>query len=290
MTRTAYLLAYPARHSLSPLMHRAAFAELGLAADYQALEVAPEALAAVVAGFRSAPEFLGANVTVPHKRTVMPLLDELTPEANSIGAVNTITRVAGRLIGSNTDAAGFSRALEELWPTAERCDGAEVLLLGAGGSARAVAWALLHEGLQVGVVARRPAAAAELVAELSALQPVSGGSLTALSLVEAEAWLERCAALVNSTPVGMVGGAAPEASPAPAPLARMRSGAIVYDLVYRPAVTPLLAEATGAGLRGANGVSMLAWQGALSLSAWTGREAPVATMQAALLAALASGD
>ena len=206
--RTAYLLAYPAGHSLSPAMHQAAFDDLGLDASYLALEVPPAALPATVAEFRESASFLGANVTVPHKRAVMPLLDELSTEAASIGAVNTIVRDGGRLIGSNTDAAGFSRALAELWPPATRPPQAEVLLLGAGGSARAVAWALAHEGLRVGISARRPAAAAELVQELKRDVQRSGGALVAVSEAEAPCWLERCHALINSTPVGMVGGQA----------------------------------------------------------------------------------
>lgn len=267
-------------------MHQAAFDHLGLDASYEALEVAPAALAATIAELRESPSFLGANVTVPHKRAVMPLLDELSSEAASIGAVNTISRDAGRLVGSNTDAAGFSRALAELWPPASRSPGAEVLLLGAGGSARAVAWALLHEGLYVGISARRPAAAVELVAELEQYAQRAGGSLVAVSDAEAPGWLERCHALINSTPVGMVGGAEAAANPAPAPLASMRPEAVVYDLVYRPALTPLLMEAAAVDLRRANGLSMLVWQGALSFGAWTSRDAPVAVMEAAAAAAL----
>ena len=284
--RKVYLLAYPAGHSVSPVMHQAAFDHLGLDADYRALEVTPDALQATIAGFREATEFMGANVTVPHKRAVMPLLDELSSDAASIGAVNTITRSAGRLVGSNTDAAGFSRAFAELWPVASREPGAEVLLLGAGGSARAVAWALAHEGLRVGISARRPAAAVELVEDLKQVMRYASGSLTAIAEGEAADWLERCHALVNSTPVGMVGGAAPAASPAPGPLVYMRPDAVVYDLVYRPALTPLLAEAAALDLRLANGLSMLVWQGALSFSTWTAREAPVAVMAAAAGAAL----
>lgn len=284
----AFLLAFPAGHSVSPAMHQAAFDRLGLDATYSALETAPEGLAAVIEGFRHSAAFLGANVTVPHKRTVILLLDALSDEARSIGAVNTIIRASGGLLGDNTDAAGFSRALEELWPRASRAPDARALLLGAGGSARAVARTLLSEGLEVGIAARRPAAAAELATELrtSGRTPDGSGRVLALSSDEARQWLQDCDALINSTPVGMVGGGAPYASPAPAPLAVMREDAVVYDLVYRPAFTPLLAEAAENGLRHANGLSMLVWQGALSLTAWTGREAPVDVMYAAANEAL----
>ena len=298
--REAFLLAFPAGHSVSPAMHQAAFDRLGLDATYRALEVAPQDLAQVVEGFRDSPTFLGANVTVPHKVNVMALLDELTDEARSIGAVNTIVRRGARLIGSNTDAAGFSRSLEELLPPLAESRSARALVLGAGGSARAVVWALLRgggldrqradeprrpaaghvpTGFEVGVFARRPEAARALVAEL-------GGGV-AVTAAEVDDWFRGSDVLVNTTPVGMAGGGAPGSNPAPAPLGELPRHAAVLDLVYRPAVTPLLEAAIQAGLPHANGLEMLVWQGAYAFETWTGRPAPVAVMRAAAAAALA---
>lgn len=321
-SRAAYLLAYPAGHSVSPSMHNAAFDHLGIDAKYTAWEVEPSGLPAAVDAFRRSPGFLGSNVTVPHKRAVMPLLDELTTEAKAIQAVNTIFPRHGRLVGANTDAVGFSLALAELSAEAgQRRDlvGSRALLLGAGGSARAVAWSLLTSGLQVGVHARRQEAAEELVAQLvgaaSAGEAEHGGEVGAEAGAEAGAdtgdeasdhpgdeggsrhivavassdvadWLASCAVLVNSTPVGMAGGPAVNGNAAPGPLRLMRPDAAVIDLVYRPAVTPLLAEAASLGLRNQNGVPMLVWQGARSFAAWTGEEPPINVMRAAAYAAL----
>lgn len=286
--RDVHLLACPAGHSISPAMHQAAFDRLGIDATYLALEVEPAALSAAIDGFRRSAAFLGANVTVPHKQAVMTLLDEVTVEALSIGAVNTIVKREGRLIGSNTDASGFTRALAELWPAVDAHGGrtdVHALLLGAGGSARAVAWALQHEEVTVGIHARREEAAARLVAELGSADTVSGG-LVVVSPHETAAWLEMCDLLINSTPVGMAGGGAEDANPAPQPLSGMRPDAVVMDLVYRPAVTPLLAEARRLGLRHQNGMPMLVWQGAGSFESWTQRKAPVDVMWAAARAAL----
>jgi len=301
--KEVFLLAYPAGHSISPAMHAAAFASLGSDASYHAWEVPPAELARVIAGFRESPSFLGANVTVPHKRGVMPLLDELGAEAKSIGAVNTIVRRGGRLIGSNTDAAGFARALGELLPPeAGRID-ARALVLGAGGSAPAVVWALLNGLVEapaaaatagasestdgagsgprftVGIHARRQEAAEALVADLG------GRVVTARDL---RAWMVECDVLINTTPVGMQGGGLPEASPSPLPLSTLPLSAVVLDLVYRPAVTPLLEEARRTGLSHANGLAMLVWQGAASFETWTGSRAPVDVMRAAAAAALAT--
>lgn len=282
-TRRAYLLAHPAGHSLSPAMHGAAFAALGIAADYTALDVAPTALESVITTFRTAPDFLGANVTVPHKVAVMRFLDEVDATASAIGAVNTIERVdgqGGKLLGRNTDADGFLGALAELRSPPSV---GESLVLGAGGSARAVVWALLQQGTAVSVYNRSPDRAAALVAELGG----SGrGSVRVVAEHEAGTALATCDLLVNTTSVGMAGGPAPDASPAPAPLTSMKGGAAVMDLVYRPAVTPLLRHAQAAGVANLNGLPMLVYQGASAFNIWTGVGAPVAAMRAAVEAAL----
>ena len=267
-------------------MHDAAFAALGIDARYTAVDVAPADLAEAVAGFRAAPEFLGANVTVPHKRAVMEFLDEVDATAAAIGAVNTIARsggVGGRLIGYNTDAEGFLGALDEALPGA---DCGQALLLGAGGSARAVAWALLSRGTAVAVLNRSRDRAERLVAEVRAAAAVGEDRLWVCDKHDAVAALAGCDLLVNSTSVGMVGGPAPDGSPAPGPLSTMRDGAVVIDLVYRPAATPLLVQARATGLRHLNGLPMLVYQGAAAFSLWTGRKAPAAVMRQAVLAVL----
>ncbi|HET8986514.1 MAG TPA: shikimate dehydrogenase [Trueperaceae bacterium] len=281
----AYLLAHPAGHSLSPFMHDAAFAAVGIDARYRALDVAPADLASVVEGFRSAPGFVGANVTVPHKRAVMEFLDQVDGTATAIGAVNTIERLGGpggRLVGRNTDADGFLGALDELTPAHV----GRVLLLGAGGSARAVAWAMLSRGATVSVLNRSRERAEELVEDVGLAAGVALGRLRVCEPDAAQAALAACDLLVNSTSVGMVGGPAPATSPAPGPLSTMRQGAVVMDLVYRPAVTPLLRLAGEAGIAHVNGLPMLVYQGAAAFGLWTGRPAPVEAMRSAVVAAL----
>jgi len=267
-------------------MHNAAFAELGIDAHYFAVDVAPADLGSVVAGFRTAPGFLGANVTVPHKRAVMGFLDEVDTTAAAIGAVNTIARsggVGGRLTGHNTDAVGFLGAVGELVPV-EDVD--QVLLLGAGGSARAVVWALLGRGARLAVFNRSRATAQELVRDVRAATGVEESRLRVCDLHEAQAVLAACDMLINATSVGMTGGPAPSDSPAPGPLSSLRRGAVVMDLVYRPAVTPLLRQARDAGVKSLNGLPMLVYQGAASFELWTGRVAPIDVMRSAVSAAL----
>lgn len=287
--RGALLLAHPAGHSLSPGMHNAAFAELGVAARYEALDVAPDDLPVAFELLRE-PGMLGANVSVPHKLAAARLVDRLTPEAAALRAVNTVVNEGGTLVGSNTDAKGFIDGLREVAPELAG-GGFRALVLGAGGAARAVALALAGEGAEVLVVNRDPAKALALVADLEA-----AGAPTASVRQAAVADLGRLVTdelvlVVNTTSVGMAGGPAPLGLPlvTEADLARLAPSAVVSDLVYRPAVTPLLAAAARLGLRRQNGVAMLVGQGALSFRAWTGLAAPVATMRRAVEEALALG-
>lgn len=269
-----YLLAHPAGHSLSPAMHNAAFAALGINAHYQAKDIPPEALAAAVAELR-APEVLGANVTIPHKVAILPHLDALSDTASAIGAVNTVINQSGRLIGHNTDASGFIRALRELGGVEPR--GQRAVVLGAGGAARAVVYGLLAQGAEVALYNRTAERAAALARALHHL-----GSVRALSEGELADAVRRCTLLVNATSVGMAQGASP------LPKGLLPERGTVVDLIYRPARTQLLAEAEAAGLATQNGLAMLALQGAEALTCWTGREAPLAVMLAALNAALHS--
>ena len=275
MTRRAYLLAHPAGHSLSPRMHGAAFEVLGLEATYEALDVPPARLAEVVAGLRLDPDFLGANVTTPHKLAVLVLLDELTEAARAVGAVNTVVPRGGRLVGDNTDVAGFAASLVG---AGFRAGGGHAVLLGAGGAANAVAYALARLGVPTVVASRRAEAAAELVA---ALRPVARG-LEAVAAADLPRALAGAALLVNATTVGMAGGPAPGELPLGVDVGLLPPGALVNDLVYNPRVTPLLAAAKARGLATLDGLPMLVEQGAASLRLWTGLEPPLEAMRAAV--------
>ena len=285
--RRALLLAHPAGHSLSPVMHDAGFRALGIDARYEAWDVPPEGLPDAVRALRG-PGFLGANVTVPHKRAVASLVDDLDPEARAIGAVNTIVKQEGRLVGRNTDAPGFLAALREteFEPSGRRC-----LVLGAGGAARAVTWALVRAGAEVHVANRSEDRARDLAAELAAADTVQAGPRW-LPNHDVAAALPGFDLLVNTTSVGMTGGPAPDGDPLPsgADVRALPPTAVVVDLVYRPAITPLLARAEAAGLRRQNGVAMLVWQGALAFEAWTGQPAPVEAMRRAVEEALARDE
>jgi shikimate dehydrogenase len=265
------LLAHPAGHSVSPAMMQAAFAAVGRRARYDALDVPPEGLAAAVAALRAAP-WLGANVSVPHKAAVVPFLDELRPTARRLGAVNVVVRDGERLIGDNTDLPGFARALAALGPAAWR----RAVVLGAGGAARAVVAALRDQGLEVAVHNRTPERARALVAALG------GGGATVLTDADLAAAVAAADLLVQTTTVGMAGG--PPGSPLPEGV--LPAAGVVVDLVYRPAVTPLLRAARAAGLVVQNGLPMLVHQGAAAFEAWTGSPAPVDAMGRAAEAAL----
>lgn len=271
----AVLLAHPAGHSLSPVMHDAAFAALGLDGRYQAWDVPPQALAAAVGRIRADDDLLGANVTVPHKEAVVAHLDDLTAEARRLGAVNTIVRRDARLLGHNTDAIGLAAALASL----PRPPGpGRALVLGAGGAARAALAVLVDAGASVDIANRSRERAERLVREWRDHGVVRVVEAAALETAVREAdWL------INTTSVGMQGG--PPGSPLPDGVLP-RSGAVI-DLVYRPRPTPLLRAAAAGGLVTHDGLEMLVRQGAAAFAAWTGREAPLAAMRAAVEAALA---
>lgn len=276
--KRAYLLAHPAGHSLSPAMHNAAFTKLGLNACYEALDVTSDELLEVMTRLREA-ECYGANVTVPHKLTVLPFMDELTDAAKAIGAVNTTLNRDGRLVGDNTDAAGFLRALLEDADLEPR--GRRALLLGAGGAGRAVAYALLNAGVgRLQLFNRTQEKAEALRLEFS-----DYGESETVDFRGLETAVRGADLLINTTSVGLEHeGIDPDLSPLPPGL--LPHQGLVCDLIYRPEKTRLLRDAAGEGLKVQNGIPMLVYQGAAAFSAWTGRDAPVEVMMDAVQDAL----
>lgn len=273
------IIGHPVAHSLSPVFQGAALRALGVDATYDAWDTPPNVLAERVASLR-ARDVLGANVTIPHKQAVVPLLDELDPLAARIGAVNTIVNREGRLTGHNTDGAGFVRALRDDANFDPR--GRSVLLLGAGGAARGIAFALLEAGVVRLEIANRTAArAASLSTELRSYYPAA--SVQGAPFPPTDLSFD---CIVNTTSVGMHGGGAEDASPCD--FRHAEPGALAVDIVYVPAETPFLRAAAARGLPVLGGLPMLIFQGVLAFELWTGRAAPVGAMLDAARAALAA--
>ena len=274
------LIGWPVGHSRSPAMHNAAFAAAGIEGVYVPLPVHPERVGEAVAGLR-ALGFRGVNVTVPHKQAVLPHLDALSPTAAAIGAINTIVvREDGSLFGDNTDARGFLADLVEQGITVGDMKKGGALILGAGGSARAVAYVLASAGVPVRIWTRRPAQAAQLVADL---RPHLTDESLILDLQSSIPNIEyqrlMIKLIINCTPVGMTPHT--NASPWPDDLP-FQSGQFLYDLVYNPSETRLMRQARAGGAAVSNGLGMLLHQGALAWEQWTGVPAPLAAMRLAL--------
>ena len=282
-TRLVGIIGDPVTHSLSPAIHNAAFAALGLDFAYMPLPVPAPRVGEAVAGLR-ALGFRGANVTMPHKAAVLPFLDEVSRDARLIDAVNTVVVDAGRLIGYTTDGEGFSRALHEVEPGGAA--GWPVLLLGAGGAARAVALALAREHIASLTIAdRTPAAAERLIERLRAHLDDVEVRLVPLDQI-APADVDSASLLVNATPLGMS-----ESLKLPSLVVdTLRRGHVVFDLVYGKRPTNLLTEAQVCGARTVDGLSMLVWQAAGSFELWTGRPAPLDVMLSAARARRATAQ
>ncbi|NOH10746.1 MAG: shikimate dehydrogenase [Chloroflexi bacterium] len=261
------LIGYPLGHSLSPHMHKAALESLSMQGDYDLypVELYPQRNAKLENLFKRMRlgEIHGLNVTIPHKSNVIEFLDELTPTAESIGAVNTIFERDNLLIGDNTDAPAF---LNEIHNLKTNLSHKQALVLGAGGSARAVAYALVNEGWQVNIVARKLQQAEDLVEHF-------GEGVTALSwdLKNFQELGLACSLIVNTTPLGMAPN--PDASPWPEDLP-MPAGVAIYDLVYNPPTTQFVQTARKRGLVAHTGEGMLVEQAALAFETWTGHNAP----------------
>ena len=282
MSMRVGVIGYPIGHSVSPAFQQAALDYHSIDATYEAWEVEPRELSEFVEGLRS-HDALGVNVTVPHKEAVAAHLDAIDDWTRDARAVNTIVNSRGKLSGFNTDGAGFLRALGEdghLSP-----EGCNALIMGAGGSAKAVSLALARRGVASITIANRTLQRALVLA--GALEAL-GGHATGIPLQPARGLLARAAArcdlLVNCTTLGMRDSWGEQVSPIPAEY--IPPSALVYDLVYNPPETPLLKEASQAGAALLGGLPMLVYQGAASFELWTGKEAPVEVMMKAAREAL----
>ncbi|HMC07216.1 MAG TPA: shikimate dehydrogenase [Solirubrobacterales bacterium] len=272
MRRRLAVLGQPISHSRSPAMHTAALAELGLGNDwsYEAIEVSSQEFEARV---RAMPGegFAGANVTVPHKLAALELADDASKAAHSIGAANTLSFDGGRIAADNTDASGFLDALPG------RPSGSEALVLGAGGSARAVVWALVTNGAEVRIWNRTPERAARLAGELgaAAVGPSERPRTASFDLI------------VNATTVGMgaAGGGAASLKSLPIDADSLGERHQLVDLAYGPAETELTRVARSRGATVIDGLEVLVRQGAASLRIWTGQDPPIETMRRAATSA-----
>ena len=262
-TRLIGILGFPVHHSLSPRIHNAALRAQGINMLYVGLAVPPAQLTTAVAGL-SALGFLGANVTIPHKEAVIPMLDRMTDRAKAVGAVNTLVVRDGLLLGDNTDVAGFLAPLAR-----HRLGACRAVVLGAGGAARAAVYAVLTAlAPRVVTIAARLLAPAERIArDFAPFGPVQVTRLRAAAGHLADAQL-----IVNATPVGMH----PDAEATPWPDAAVFGpGQLVYDLIYRPGTTRLMREAAARGATVLGGLPMLLGQAAAAYRQWTGKAMPL---------------
>ncbi len=263
-TRFAGIIGSPVSHSLSPAMHNAAFQAVGLNWAYLAFPVAPEGVGEALAGL-AAVGCCGLNVTIPHKQAVMEHCASVSDAARAIGAANTLVPDgAGGFDAHNTDAEGFQRALDEAVP--DDVAAGVVLLIGAGGAGRAVAHAVAQRGGRLLVSNRSP----EKAAELGWVVPFDAAALNAAA--------EQATLVVNATSLGM----GSDECPPELPLAGLGPGQVVNDLVYCPGGTPWSHAAAARGARTVDGLGMLLHQGAAAFERWTGRDAPLDVMRAAL--------
>jgi shikimate dehydrogenase len=279
MTKRVVLIGHPVAHSLSGAMQQAAFDSVGIDARYELWDRAPIELADAINEVRG-DDFLGANVTIPHKERVVPMIDKLTEEAQQTGAVNTLTREGRRLVGHNTDVPGFAAALDKLVGRQKMPRAAVVL--GAGGGARAVVYGLIRAGFQRIIVFNRHLHRAEGMVKFFA-RSAAHMDLKAMpwheSIIESE--LAKTKVLINATSIGLTS----DVSPVPAEV--ITGDLLVLDLIYNR--TRLLRDAEAIGATAQDGELMLLHQGAASFALWTGQPAPLEIMSEALAEARAQG-
>lgn len=271
-TKICGIFGHPIEHSLSPLMHNAAFEKLKLDFAYLAFKVSPEDLAAGVKAIR-ALNFAGVNITIPHKEKIILFLDDLTPEAKAIGAVNTVVNTGSRLIGDNTDGQGFMRSLTQenkINPLKKN-----VLLLGAGGAGRSVAVSLIKSGIKslylYDVMKEK---LQNLSSDLKRLTTTV--LIEKITAADFEQVLADSHILVNASPVGMK-----DSDPIVVPAQFLHKKLFIYDVVYNRS-TKLIQEAKHQKIKCANGLGMLINQGAIAFELWTGKKAPIQVMKKAI--------
>lgn len=270
------IFGWPVAHSKSPQMHQAAARALGIDLRYDRFAVEPAGLGQAIRDQHEAG-IDGYNLTVPHKETVIDLLDEVVPNARTIGAVNTVVRHGERYVGHNTDAEGFVRSLREAGVTVPS---ARVAIIGAGGAARAAVVGLAEAGAEeITVLSRRPEQSEELV---DSLHQEVGCRLRAAPLDRANDCFARAQLLVQATSATLGSNPAAEAFAESLPIDRLPDDAAVVDMVYDPLRTAVLARADERGLQTVAGLGMLLHQGAIAFEMWTGREPPLAVMRAAI--------
>ncbi len=267
-TKVYGIIGDPIEHTMSPIMHNAAFKKLGIDCWYLPFRVRKEELGKAIEGMR-ALNISGLNVTIPHKVAVIPFLDKLDPMARKIGSVNTIVNDDGVLTGYNTDATGFLQALLE---KGVRPEGKNIVILGAGGASRAISFILAERGGNLVILNRTLDKAKEWVSRLSKIlnREAKALKLDEENLVVA---MEKADILINATSVGM----SPDETLVPAQL--LKPGLIIFDIVYNPIKTRLLREAEAAGGQTISGLDMLVWQGAMAFEKWTGKAAPLELMK-----------
>jgi len=290
MTRYIRLIGYPIRHSISPYFQQAALDYYRLDIRYEVWETSPDELGRVVNKLREA-ENVGANVTVPHKEAVLPLLDEVDSLASIIGAVNTIVKKDGKLVGFNTDAYGFLQALEREGHF--DAAGKRVVMLGAGGVAKAVGFVLIQKRIaSLGIIGRTFDKAEALAANLGRHAEVASSGVGKVKAFEWRAvncadTFRNCDLIVHCTTIGMKDG--PQEGQSPLKLEVIPENVLVYDVVYNPLLTPLLELAQKAGANILGGLPMLVYQGAASFELWTGKSAPIDIMFSKAKEALTGG-
>jgi shikimate dehydrogenase len=274
------VFGFPVEHSLSPAMHNAAIAALRIHYLYIPYSVQPDNLGPAIHSL-IALGITGVNLTIPHKEDVLPFLHEISPAAQAVGAVNTVHNENGRLIGYNTDGEGFLAPLKEQGFSAK---GKKAVVLGAGGSARSVVFALVQSGAEVILVNRTTERAAGLAGEANRM--FAGEAVRWIDFGDTAGLVETLAGaelLVNTTSVGMH----PKTDEMPpVPPESLHSDLLVYDLIYNPLETRLLTAARKAGAQTLNGVKMLVNQGAAAFRIWTGIEPPLDVMESAVLEGL----
>ena len=280
-TRVCGVIGDPIEHTMSPVMHNAAFSELGIDYVYLPFRVRKEELGKAIAGAR-ALNLAGLNVTIPHKVSVISFLDELDPLAEKIGAVNTIVNDNGVFRGYNTDATGFLQALLD---KGVKPEDKKVVILGAGGASRGISFILAESGANLVILNRQLEMdwAENLAREISQAFEKEAKALE-LNDENLAMVLEGVDILVNSTSVGM----SPDIDETPVPARLLKSTPVVFDIVYNPIQTRLRREAQAAGAKTISGLDMLAWQGALAFEKWTGLKAPLELMKKEAIKALES--